>query len=124
MQPQLAAATDAAKDAGRQALETAQEVSQGAIEELKESASEHVGEVAQQAKGAGEQVKETAKEQRRLQLSPERHARVTRGRPVVTRAQLFTQHRQRSSRPNLGRGVGPERVVDRRATGPRRVRRA
>ena len=62
VQPQLAAATDAAKGAGRQALETAQEASQGAIEELKESASEHASEVAQQAKGAGEQVRDTAKD--------------------------------------------------------------
>jgi gas vesicle protein len=62
VQPQLAAATDAAKDAGRQALATAQEASQGAIEELKESAAEHASEVAQQAKGASEQVKETAQE--------------------------------------------------------------
>jgi uncharacterized protein YjbJ (UPF0337 family) len=62
VQPQLAAATDAAKDVGRQALETAQEVSQGAVEELKESAAERVAEVKDQAKKSGEQVRETAKE--------------------------------------------------------------
>jgi gas vesicle protein len=62
VQPQLAAATDAAKDAGRQALETAQEVSKGAVADLKESASEHVAEVADQAKQSGQQVRETAQD--------------------------------------------------------------
>ena len=60
VQPQIAAATEAAKEAGREVLETAQDVSQGAVAELKESAGEHAAEVAGQAKDAGDQVKSAA----------------------------------------------------------------
>jgi hypothetical protein len=62
VQPQLAAATDAAKDAGREVLGAAQEASHEAVGELKASASEHAAEVKDQAKDAGDQVRQVAKD--------------------------------------------------------------
>jgi hypothetical protein len=59
MQPQVAAATDALKDAGQHALETAKGSAQEAAGELKESASDHARQVADQAKNAGQEVKES-----------------------------------------------------------------
>jgi len=61
MQPQLAAATDAVKDAGQHAMETAKSSAQGAAQDLKNSATEHAHEVSDEAKSAATQVKETAK---------------------------------------------------------------
>jgi len=60
VQPQLAAATDAVKDAGQHALQTAKSSAQDAAQELKSSATDHAHEVADEAKSAGNQVKETA----------------------------------------------------------------
>ncbi len=62
MEPQLAAATEAAKDAGREALGAAQEVSQQAISELKESAGEHAATVTEQAKEAGDEVRQAVQD--------------------------------------------------------------
>jgi hypothetical protein len=59
VQPQVDAATDALKDAGQQALETAKGSAQEAAGELKESATDHARQVADQAKDAGQQLKET-----------------------------------------------------------------
>jgi len=58
VQPQLAAATDAAKEAGRQVVDAAQAASQEAVGELKQSAGEHASQVAEQAKDAGSNVRE------------------------------------------------------------------
>jgi uncharacterized protein DUF3618 len=60
VQPQLATATGAVKDAGQHALDTAKSSAQGAAQDLKDSASDHAQEVADQAKDAGRQVKDTA----------------------------------------------------------------
>jgi Protein of unknown function (DUF3618) len=62
MQPQLAAATEAVKEAGQQAVETAKSSAQGAAQTLKESAADHAHEVADQAKDAPQQVKDAAAE--------------------------------------------------------------
>jgi len=62
VQPQLAAATDAVKDAGQHALETAKSSAQDAAQELKSSAADHAHEVTDEAKGAAAQVKETAQQ--------------------------------------------------------------
>jgi hypothetical protein len=62
IQPQLAAATEAVKDAGQQALEAAKSSSQDAAQELKESATAHAQEVKSEAQDAGQQVKEAATE--------------------------------------------------------------
>jgi hypothetical protein len=59
--PQLSAATDAMKDVGQQALETAKGAAQEAVGELKESAGEHAGQVADEAKDAGREVAGEAK---------------------------------------------------------------
>jgi len=59
VQPQVDAATDALKDAGQQALETAKGSAQEAAGELKESASDHARQVADEAKEAGQQLKES-----------------------------------------------------------------
>jgi hypothetical protein len=60
VQPQVAAAADAVKEAGQHALETAKSSGQDAVQDLKESASSHAQEVTDAAKDAGQQVKETA----------------------------------------------------------------
>ncbi|HEY3723296.1 MAG TPA: DUF3618 domain-containing protein [Acidimicrobiia bacterium] len=60
LQPQIAAATDAAKSAGQQTLEAAKSSAQDAAGELKEAATEHAQDVAEQAKGAAQQVGDTA----------------------------------------------------------------
>jgi hypothetical protein len=60
VQPQVAGAAEALKDAGQQALETAKSSGQEAVQDLKESASSHSQQVASAAKDAGQQVKETA----------------------------------------------------------------
>lgn len=62
VQPQLAAATDAVKDAGQHALETAKSSAQDAAQELKSSATDHAHEVTDEAKSAAAQVKETAQQ--------------------------------------------------------------
>jgi len=59
--PQLSAATDAMKDVGQQALETAKGAAQEAVGELKQSAGEHAGQVADEAKDAGREVAGEAK---------------------------------------------------------------
>jgi len=62
VQPQLAAATDAVKEAGQHALETAKSSAQDAAQELKSSAADHAHEVTDDAKDAAAQVKETAQQ--------------------------------------------------------------
>ncbi len=62
VQPQLAAATDAVKDAGQQAIETAKSSAQDAAQELKSSATDHAHEVTDEAKSAATQVKDTAQQ--------------------------------------------------------------
>ena len=64
VQPQFAAATDAMKDAGQQAFETAKSSVQDATRDVKDSASTHAQEVADEAKGAREQVKQAATDNR------------------------------------------------------------
>jgi|KBSSwiStaDraftv2_1062776.scaffolds.fasta_scaffold585511_1 hypothetical protein len=59
VQPQVDAATDALKEAGQQALETAKGSAQEAAGDLKQSASDHAREVADEAKEAGQQLKES-----------------------------------------------------------------
>jgi gas vesicle protein len=59
--PQLSAATDAMKDVGQHALNTAKGAAQEAVGELKESAGEHAGQVAEEAKDAGREVAGEAK---------------------------------------------------------------
>jgi F0F1-type ATP synthase membrane subunit b/b' len=61
LEPQIAAATDAAKEAGQEALEKAKSATQDAVGELKDAAGEHVQEVADQAKDAAESVAATAR---------------------------------------------------------------
>src|SRR3954454_6322679 len=60
VQPQVAAATDAVKDAGQHAMEAAKSSGQEAMRDLKDSASTHAQEVAGEMKDAGQHVKETA----------------------------------------------------------------
>jgi gas vesicle protein len=54
--PQLSAATDAMRDVGQQALETAKGAAEQAVGDLKESAGEHAGQLADDAKEAGREV--------------------------------------------------------------------
>jgi hypothetical protein len=60
VQPQLAAATEAVKDAGQEALETAKSSAQDAAQELKSSATDHAHDMTDEAKSAAAEVKETA----------------------------------------------------------------
>lgn len=60
MAPQLAAATDAAKEAGTQTLETAKSSTQEAVGELKDSARGHAQQVADQAKTAADEVRNSS----------------------------------------------------------------
>jgi hypothetical protein len=62
VQPQVAAAADAVKEAGQHALETAKASGQEAVQDLKESASSHTQEVTEAAKDAGQQVGQQVKE--------------------------------------------------------------
>jgi gas vesicle protein len=62
VQPQLAAAADAVKDAGQQAIETAKTSAQDAAQQFKSSATEHAHEVSDEAKSAAAQVKDTAQQ--------------------------------------------------------------
>ena len=64
VQPQLAAATDAVKDGGQHALETAKASTQDAAQSLKGTAADHAHDIADQAKDAGQQIKDTAIENR------------------------------------------------------------
>jgi hypothetical protein len=62
VQPQLEVATDALKDVGQRALDTAQSSARDAAQELKDSAADHAHEVTEQAKDAGKQLKDSAGE--------------------------------------------------------------
>jgi hypothetical protein len=59
--PQLSGATDAIKDVGQHALETAKGAAQEAVGDLKDTASQHASQVADEAKDAGHEVAGTAK---------------------------------------------------------------
>ena len=61
VQPQLAAATEAIKDAVQHSR-PAKSSAEDAVADLKDSATDHAHEVTEQAKTATEQVKETAQQ--------------------------------------------------------------
>jgi len=62
VQPQVAAVTDAAKDAAQQTLAATKESAQESVTELKETATEHAQEMRDTAKAAGQDVADTAKQ--------------------------------------------------------------
>ncbi len=62
VQPQIDMATEAAKDAGLQALQTTQDSAKEAISDLKDSAAERATELAEQANEAKDEVVDRAQE--------------------------------------------------------------